>query len=63
MAMALMHRQCRSCRYRRGINIKSCNALERDGRWIIFNEGGQRIFDDTPIIWARWPTHDGSIDI
>ena len=21
------------------------------------------IFDDAPIIWARWPTHDGNIVI
>ena len=31
--------------------------------WIIFNEGGRYIFNDTPIVWARWPTNDGIIII
>lgn len=31
--------------------------------WIIFNAGGRYIFNDTPIVWARWPANDGIIVI
>ena len=37
--------------------------MQRDGGWIIFNEGRWNIFDDAPTNWARWPTHDGNIVI
>ena len=37
--------------------------MQCDGQWIIFNEGRWNIFDDAPIIRARWPTHDGNIVI
>ena len=26
-------------------------------------EGGRYIFNDIPIVWARWPTHDSIIII
>ena len=37
--------------------------MQRDGGWIIFNEGGWKVFDDAPNIRARWPTYDGNIVI
>ena len=39
-----------------------CNARRVEG-WIIFIEGGRRIFDDSPIVGARWPTHGGIVII
>ena len=33
------------------------------GGWIIINQGGWYIFNDIPIVWARWPTHGGIIII
>ena len=43
-------------------NINGCSAMAMEG-WIIINEGGQYIFNVIPIIWTRWPTHGGIVDV
>ena len=43
-------------------NINGCSAMAMEG-WIIFIEGGRRIFDNTPIVGTRQSTDDGIINI
>ena len=39
--------------------------MQRDGDGGVDNiyEGGRYIFNDTPIVGTRWPTHDGNVII
>ena len=38
--------------------------MQRDGGGVDnIYEGGRYIFNDIPIVWARWPTHGGIVII